>query len=104
MPVESMLRDGLSKAPLRSMLYDMVPRALIDRPKTGFSVPLAEWLRGPLRPWAEERLSAASMAGSPLHAQTVRLTWARLLKGNDAYASAVWGALMFESWRARWSA
>jgi asparagine synthase (glutamine-hydrolysing) len=103
MPVESMLRDGLSKAPLRRMLYDMVPRALIDRPKTGFSVPLAEWLRGPLRPWAEERLAAASLAGSPLDATAVRETWTRFLAGTDGFASAVWGSLMFESWRARWN-
>jgi asparagine synthase (glutamine-hydrolysing) len=103
MPVESMLRDGLSKAPLRRMLYGMVPRALIDRPKTGFSVPLAEWLRGPLRPWAEERLAAASLAGSPLDATAVRETWTRFLTGTDGFASAVWGSLMFESWRARWN-
>lgn len=102
LPVQSLLADGQSKAPLRNELYKHVPRALIDRPKTGFSVPLAQWLRGPLRPWAEEHFSPSSISASPLDARRVRDTWARFLNGYDGYASSVWASLMFESWRVRW--
>jgi asparagine synthase (glutamine-hydrolysing) len=102
LPVESLLAGGRSKAPLRHELYKHVPRTLIDRPKTGFSVPLAQWLRGPLRPWAEEHFSPSAMSASPLDARRVRDTWARFLSGHDGYASSVWASLMFESWRARW--
>ncbi|MCE2901948.1 MAG: asparagine synthase (glutamine-hydrolyzing) [Gemmatimonas sp.] len=102
LPGNALLPDGLTKAPLRAMLYQSVPRQLIDRPKTGFSVPLAEWLRGPLRPWVEERFGPASMAGSPLDHAGVSETWRRLLAGRDGYGSSVWASLMFESWRRRW--
>ena len=98
----SLLANGLSKAPLRSILYKYVPRALIDRPKTGFSVPLAEWLRGPLRPWAEDHFAISALTGSPLDAGRVRATWARFLKGHNSFASSLWASLMFESWRKRW--
>lgn len=103
LPTDSLLAGGQSKAPLRTILYKHVPRELIDRPKTGFSVPLSQWLRGPLRPWVEERFSHSSMAGSPLNASTVRTTWNRFLNGHDGYAASVWTSLMFESWRARWA-
>lgn len=102
MPQQSLIQSGETKASLRSILYQMVPRSLIDRPKTGFSVPLAQWLRGPLRPWAEECLAPKSLASSPLDHRRVRETWVRFLRGHDGYASSVWASLMFESWRSRW--
>ena len=53
-PYDMKVRNGIGKQPLRELLHRYVPRGLIDRPKRGFAVPLAAWLRGPLRPWAEE--------------------------------------------------
>lgn len=102
LPVTPLLAGGQSKTPLRQLLYKHVPRDLIDRPKTGFSVPLVQWLRGPLRSWVEERFAPAAMAGSPLDTNTVRTTWTRFLNGHDGYAASVWTSLMFESWRTRW--
>jgi asparagine synthase (glutamine-hydrolysing) len=102
LPVTSLLAGGQSKAPLRALLYKQVPRALIERPKTGFSVPLVQWLRGPLRPWVEERFAERAMVGSPLSAKDVQRTWRRFLGGHDGYAGSLWTSLMFESWRHRW--
>jgi asparagine synthase (glutamine-hydrolysing) len=102
LPVTSLLSGDQSKAPLRTLLYKQVPRALVERPKTGFSVPLVQWLRGPLRPWAEERFALSAMAGSPLDANSVRKTWSRFLRGHYGYAASVWTSLIFEGWRQRW--
>lgn len=83
--------DGTGKQPLRRMLYKRVPRALIDRPKTGFSVPLAQWLRGPLRPWAESLLSAPAVeTGGVLDAARVAKIWSQHQRGVANHADILW--------------
>ena len=53
-PIEAKIGGGEGKRILRTLLYRYVPRALVDRPKAGFAVPVAAWLKGPLRPWADD--------------------------------------------------
>lgn len=102
LPSSSLVNDGLGKWPLRELAYSYVPRALLDRPKTGFSVPLGPWLRGPLRPWVEQLLSREHMANSPVDHADVQRSLKRLTDGFDDAAPAVWAYANFESWRARW--
>lgn len=94
------IRDGRGKWVLREVLYRHVPRALIDRPKTGFSVPLAAWLRGPLRPWAEDLLSPDALARDGLLAPApIRAAWADHLSGRVDRSAQLWIILMFMAWR-----
>jgi asparagine synthase (glutamine-hydrolysing) len=102
LPTSWLLREGVGKWALRSVLYDRVPRALIDRPKTGFTVPLAGWLRGPLRDWASSVLSPAALANGPLDRVAVEAALGRLWGGHDDTALAVWAMLQFEAWRGEW--
>jgi Asparagine synthase (glutamine-hydrolyzing) len=61
LPLATKVNNGAGKHILRKILYRYVPKELLDRPKMGFTVPLAKWLRGPLRDWAEELLSVQSL-------------------------------------------
>jgi asparagine synthase (glutamine-hydrolysing) len=98
LPRHLKLRDGVSKWALREVLYRRVPRKLLERPKMGFGVPIAEWLRGPLRPWAEELLSEKRLVQQGLfNPLPVRERWQAHLDGTN-WAYPLWNVLMAQAW------
>ena len=104
LPDHRKIRDGEGKWILRRLLYRHVPRELVDRPKTGFSVPLALWLRGPLRPWAEELLLAPSPDRDRLFdPQRLARAWQDFRSGRSEDAFTLWTVLILEAWRSEWS-
>ena len=99
LPMEYKLREGQTKWSLRQVLYRHVPRALIDRPKIGFGVPLHDWLRGPLRGWAEELLDEARLRREGyFHPAPIRQMWAEHLSGKRNWMAQLWNVLMFQAW------
>jgi asparagine synthase (glutamine-hydrolysing) len=104
-PLAHKVRDGVTKWPLRQLLYRHVPASLIERPKKGFSIPLAKWLSGPLRAWAEDLLSEKQLReGGFLNPAIVRAKWQEQLSGQSVGwrvpAEQLWNVLMFQSWLA----
>jgi len=105
LPMEYKLRPEngalVSKWALRQVLYRHVPKALIERPKVGFGVPLEHWLRGPLRGWAEDLLSEERIKRDGyLHPAPIRKKWAEHLSGQRNNQHALWCVLMFQAWLA----
>jgi asparagine synthase (glutamine-hydrolysing) len=99
LPFHMKMRGGRTKWLLRQLLRKYVPDELIDRPKMGFGVPVAEWLRGPLRDWAEELLSADRLRQEGfLNPKIVRGTWLRHLAKLSNEGDALWHILMFQAW------
>lgn len=99
LPLNMKVRGGYGKWALRQVLYKYVPRDLIDRPKMGFGIPLGQWLRGPLRPWAENLLNEERLkAEGYFYPAPIREKWARHLTGKSDNTSSLWAVLMFQAW------
>jgi asparagine synthase (glutamine-hydrolysing) len=100
LPIEMKIMGGKGKWPLRNILNRYIDEDLYDRPKTGFGVPIGEWLRGPLKDWADDILAVDRIQrGGYLDAQWVSKRWADHRAGNGNWQYLLWDVLMFESWR-----
>jgi asparagine synthase (glutamine-hydrolysing) len=103
LPLQFKMRRLETKRVLKEVLYRHVPRALVDRPKMGFGVPVAAWLRGPLRMWADRLLASERLeAGGHLQPSVVRPMWQAHLDGRADHSFRLWTLLMFEAWREEW--
>ncbi|MDP2163201.1 MAG: asparagine synthase (glutamine-hydrolyzing) [Hydrogenophaga sp.] len=99
LPLHMKIRGNEGKWALRQVLYKHVPRELIERPKAGFGIPVGQWLRGPLRDWAESLLDARRLqAEGYFHPAPIRARWAEHLSGQRDHTTSLWAVLMFQAW------
>ena len=101
LPMNMKIRDGKTKWLLRQVLYQYVPKELIERPKAGFGIPLAEWLRGPLRDWAEALIDEKRLRQEGyFNVHYIRNLWTAHLTGKRNHQLLLWSILMFQEWLA----
>jgi asparagine synthase (glutamine-hydrolysing) len=98
-PIAMKIRGATGKHILRQLLYREAPRELFDRPKAGFGVPVGEWIKGPLREWAEGLLDPARLkAEGWFDPAPIARRWRDHLAGRRDSSSALWSILMFQAW------
>ena len=99
MPFELKVRNRQGKYLLRQVLYEYVPQNLVDRPKSGFSVPLNQWLKGPLKEWAEDLLEPSMIRRQGfLNPDLVQKAWSDHQSGVWDSRYRLWDILMFQAW------
>lgn len=99
LPMNMKIRNGQGKWLLRQLLDRYVPRQLMERPKMGFGIPLDAWLRGPLREWAEDLLSADRLQRDGLlNPSPIRSAWHAHVTGQASCGYRLWSVLMFQAW------
>ena len=101
-PTSWKIRGRTQKWILRQVLRRHVPAELFERPKTGFGVPVGQWLRGPLKDWAAGLLDESSVQAEGIFdASTVASTWKAHLASRGNHEHQLWAVLMFQSWWGR---
>jgi len=100
-PTSMKSRNGVSKWALREVLYRYVPQEMIDRPKMGFSVPVAKWLRSDLKVWAEDLLNSLDAGDGMLQKAVILKIWDEHISGKRDHSHSLWAVLMFISWSQR---
>lgn len=99
LPMEYKYNKLGTKAILRELLYDEIPRELLERPKKGFSIPLDDWLRGPLKEWAEEMIYSEELRALEGfdHGQATAI-WKKHLYSKENYKSILWNVIILAQW------
>jgi asparagine synthase (glutamine-hydrolysing) len=100
LPLAYKVRGPERKWLLRQVLDRHVPRTLVDRPKSGFAIPLHAWIRGPLREWAEALISERRLRAEGIFRPApIRAKWREHLSGSRNWIAPLWAVLMFQAWR-----
>jgi asparagine synthase (glutamine-hydrolysing) len=99
-PMDLKIRGGTGKHILRQMLYREAPSKLFERPKAGFGIPVGDWIKGPLREWAESLLDWRRIKSEGwFEADLIERRWRKHLAGETDSTGALWSILMFQAWR-----
>lgn len=103
LPMNMKIRSGTSKWALRQILYEYIPRQLIERPKKGFAIPIGQWLRGPLQAWADDLLHPDRLQREGyFRPEPIIELWEQHLSGGCDHTAKLWTVLMWQAWLEQW--
>ena len=100
-PISMKIQGRTGKAILKKLLYQHAPKAMFNRPKAGFAVPVGEWIKGPLKPWAEDMLNSSDLKNQEYFDTAIVMNrWKAHVSGEQDSTQALWTVLVFQSWLA----
>ncbi|WP_345782704.1 asparagine synthase (glutamine-hydrolyzing) [Dyella flagellata] len=98
LPLEARVRGLTTKVFLKRYALDYLPKEVVTRRKRGLSVPLAAWLRGPLRDWAQAHLASAGLAAVGIDTQAAQALFAEHQARASDHARAIWTLVVLSEW------
>jgi len=99
LPLELKIRKGQGKWILRQVLYNYLPKEMVERPKMGFGIPIGNWLKGPLKQWAQDMLNEETLNKQGFfHTHEIQKKWDEHISGRRNWQYHLWDLLMFQSW------
>jgi asparagine synthase (glutamine-hydrolysing) len=99
MPLDFKIKNQIGKIPLKKILNKYLPSTMIERPKSGFAIPIGDWLRGPLHDWCEELLDEKTIIKQGFfHYSPILQIWNQHKTGEYDWTPKLWGILMFQLW------
>jgi asparagine synthase (glutamine-hydrolysing) len=102
LPIEFKLYKGMTKYPLRQIISKYIPSEVMNRPKSGFGVPIDSWLRNELKGWAEDLLSDSSLdCLGILDKNKIKHLWKTHQSGKVNEQYALWNVLMLQQWASK---
>ncbi len=101
LPFEHLFHDDIGKWPLRRWANTRLPKAIVNRPKKGFGMPISQWLRGPLKPWINETLTTERLESLGLRPEPALTLRDAHLSGQADHRKAVWTLATLCHWSTR---
>ena len=99
LPLKYKIKEGVGKSILRDVLYKYVPKNIVERPKMGFGIPLAEWMRTDLKDWCENLLNEKKLNEEGFFDSKIILDkWNKHLSGKEDCHHQLWNILVFQAW------
>lgn len=100
-PLNIKYRNKQGKYLLRQILYKYLPKEMVDKPKSGFQIPLNEWLRGELKPLVLKYLDDTKLDENIFDVKEINILRKRFFEGQDI-GTTVWFILMYQMWKEKW--
>ena len=99
LPRHMKVSGRVTKSILRTVLYNYVPQTIVERPKWGFAIPLHDWLRGPLRDWADTLIDETRLESEGFfNPKEIRRVWEEHLSGKRNRHTQLWSVIIFQAW------
>ena len=99
LPLQSKIQNGTSKKILKDILFKYIPKELLDRPKSGFGIPIDTWLRGPLKDWTNDTLNETRIKNDGyLNFESINNTLDQHMNKNSNRQHEIWNLLIFQNW------
>lgn len=97
-PFDLKIKGGDTKWLLKKLLFKRMPKNLFERPKSGFAIPIHNWMRHDMRDWIEHLLDLQMEDNEIINYEEIKKIWQKFKKGDNSYTYPLWDIIMLRAW------